>query len=350
MKRLFFLLALVLSCTFFAQAKTVNLVDYGAVPNDQQPDDAAMSAAIADVRQAGGGTVVFPGGKIILAGQHSLGQYGRYINFRLQGNKNSVVEVWTTWLLFDFSNTLQGEVEGLTFVGRPANPGDPRFTDVYVAVIYSPSTNQVTIRNTQFFGLRSNDSIVKAGNGDIVIENSQFEGNSAQVANVHAFGPYQRGLTIRNTVFLDYANWQDQYLSKSPYGIGAWVKVEGAATPTSATSHRQVRIEDCRFDEAAQTAVHLSNVFAAHISGINVNVAGPAGGNGITLNNVEFAAIKGSWFGWSSIARPAIVALNGSTVEATAVKTGGAVYLGDFDPSSRIETQYCNNCQARPIP
>jgi hypothetical protein len=54
---------------FAVQAKTVNIIDFGAIPDDGTDDTRAVQEAIEKLQNFGGGTLVFPEGTTDIGGQ-----------------------------------------------------------------------------------------------------------------------------------------------------------------------------------------------------------------------------------------------------------------------------------------
>jgi hypothetical protein len=179
-----------------------------------------------------------------------------------------------------------------------------------------------------------------------VLENVQFDGDAADVAVINALN--FSGLTVKSAEFLDYGNFRSGYYSKSPNNIGPWIKAEfeNGILPPNATGQRVVRLQDIRFDEGASNAVKLKNVSQFTASGLTVNVSGVDGSAGVFLDNVEYAELKLSRFGYTSNPRPAIKATNNSTVEIAGISVGGGVFTGEFDKTSRTiyNDQTCRGC------
>ncbi len=81
-------------------------------------------------------------------------------------------------------------------------------------LLSSSSVTQTIIRNCQFFGLFARDMLIRIENTDALFENNQFEGSVGNIGLIYAND--FKGLTVRNTTFIDYANFGSQYLTKTP--------------------------------------------------------------------------------------------------------------------------------------
>jgi hypothetical protein len=112
----------------------------------------------------------------------------------------------------------------------------------------------------------------------------------------------------------------------------------------NALSTKAVTISNSRFDEGAPAAIHAKNVPFVDIKAINVNVAGTSVGVGILLDNVKYAQIKLSGFGYSPSARPAVKAINNSTVEAAGLRFGNGVYFADIERNTKLYMEKCIEC------
>jgi hypothetical protein len=343
MIKTFYLVVLFLIFSFSAFSQVVKVTDFGAIPNDNLPDDAAVAAARQSLMQTGG-TLEFPCGTLNLSQEQSFVQYGRYVSWKLEGNQCAIIEVKRAWLLFNFGNNPSIIIDGMTIVGTQVGPESPNYTDSWSGII-NLGAYQNIIRNTKFLGLRSNDFIVHAC-GNTIIEDSQFDGNSAATANILTDGMYQKGLTVKRTSFVDYSNFLNKYYNKTGTGNRTWIKVTNGVTPVSAGEQRQLRVEDCMFDEGAVTAIYADNIFAVDISGSSFNVSGVDNGKGIYLDGVKKAKISGNWFGWSGFARPALSVVNNTRAVLEDITLGNQVFVGERDSTSEIyyDDRMCSVC------
>src|SRR5688500_11761284 len=78
----------------FANAMEVRPEDFGAVVNDGLDDSAAIQAAANAIFKVGGGTIVFPSGKLEIRSTVRLVPEG-YVgaDLKLKGNRGSIIEV-----------------------------------------------------------------------------------------------------------------------------------------------------------------------------------------------------------------------------------------------------------------
>jgi hypothetical protein len=191
----------------------------------------------------------------------------------------------------------------------------------------------------------SQTSLLSFSNVDTVIRDSAFYGNATGTAVVEAvnFG----GVKISDTEFLDYGHFDGDYYSKSAYGNPAWVKLTTTARVSpSANGQLPVSISNVRFDEGAHWAMDISGVPYVELMGVMDNVSGVDGGGGIRFSGVKYAEVKMSMFGYTPSARPAIEALNKSTVYVDSMSVGNGVFYGRRDSTSQVSfnTRACADC------
>ncbi|MGC2237399.1 MAG: hypothetical protein WA584_14645 [Pyrinomonadaceae bacterium] len=338
MKKLFAILFL-LVLSFTVKAATVNVTEFGAIPNDNGDDTQAVRNAVSRLVDSGGGTLVFPAGTTDINGEIPFINYGNYQTYRLVGDGGAFIRLngdgKTDY--FKFGNVNQAEVDGLIFYA-PAEQIINAQT-----VIQSGYTSQTRITNCSFFGIGAETAVIDAHNTDLIVEKSLFEGTSARLGVIRS--KTSRGITVKNTSFVDYAHFLNMYLTKVPHLLpGSWIKIENEDQAFGANGQRIARIQDCRFDEGALRAIDISNHKAVEISGISVNVNGIDDGIGVMLDNVEFAEVKFSAFGYSQAARPAISLKNRSFLEATSLQLVEAVYFLKRDKSSSFTVKACAKC------
>jgi hypothetical protein len=332
-----------------ANAKEVRLEDFGAVVNDGLDDSAALQAAADDILELGGGTILFPSGKIDIRRTVSFLPDG-YVgaDIKLKGNRGSIVEIsaGVDAIPFYGGNLNTWTFEDLIIIGKNVPPADPAFYDAGW-VIYSTYVNHTNIIRCQFFGLAvpNNRAVVHFGNTDGRIVDSQFDGNLGQYPNgAVIMAEDSRGLTVTRATFIDFANFAGTYLSKSPEYTGAWIWVKGGRPLTTANGQRRFVVEDSRFDEAAAAAVRVEDATWANIRGISVNVNGADPGTGVYLKNVEHATLEQSWFGYTQMPRPAVFTDNVQMLEVNSLKFGGGVYFIKKNGAGAMDVRDCKEC------
>lgn len=322
------------------QAKTIEIIDFGAVPDDNRDDTRAVKKAVDKLRSFGGGTLIFPSGTTDINDEIRFHLTGNYQSYLLKGDRGAFIRLngGSNTNYFSFGNVNQVEFDGLIFYA----PNTPVVNAQ--RVIVSSYVIQTRITNCSFFGIGASVAIVNAQNTDLIVDKTQFEGSAAYQGVIYA--NTSRGITVTNTTFFDYANFLDMFLTKTPYIIsGAWVNVENENPSFGGDGQRVVRIKDSRFDEGALKTIRITNQKTAEISGINVNVSGITGSGGIRLENVEYAEIKKSIFGYTTNQRPAIELYNGSFIEVTALTFNDGVFFLESDETSNHVKRHCPDCQ-----
>lgn len=335
---------------FTAHAKTVNVADFGSVPNDAVDDTAAVQAAANNLKANGGGTMVFPGGKTIIRDEINFVMYQNTLNFRIVGDKGAEldVNVGNYTPVFRFGNSNQVEFDGITFLGNSQFTCGQADLDGDTVILAS-YVQQLTIRNSQFFNLAMRDQLLYVGaNVDLVIEGTMFGGNAAGVASV--FLNEAKGAKFSNTSFIDYANYKTSYLSKTPCNGSPWIKAINTDMTANGNGIRALRISDSRFDEGALFAIQVENVPFVDITNINVNVANGSGAAGVKLNQVKYASIKQSAFGLTPYDRQAVRITNSKDLVVEGLKLGGGVQSIEKDAASSVTVRYSDPVQIRQIP
>jgi hypothetical protein len=238
---------------------------------------------------------------------------------------------------FQFGNVNQVEIYGLIFYAQGDQVMNAR------SVIQSGYTGQTDITNCSFFGIGASDSIIDAHNTDLIVEKSQFDGSAGSAGVIHS--TTSRGITVKNSSFIDYATFLDMYLSKTPFIMPpAWINIENKDPQFGANGQRVARIQDCRFDEGAHKAIRIQNHKVVDITGISVNLSGVDDSGGVLLDNVEYAEIKFSTFGYVTQPRPAVEIKNKTTLEVTALIFTKSVYFITKDKTSSFTTKACAKC------
>jgi hypothetical protein len=323
---------------------------YGVVANDGVDDTAALNSAVEVLKSRGGGKLVLPAGQIIVSDRVYFNTYGNYVSYEISGDGTEVLVNGDAGdVMFYFGNNDRVTFDGLTFVGRNVyDPAHPQYVDCGY-LIFANYVDKLIIRNTTFIGIRADVSIVYTGLADTVIENSNFGGSSGRFASVEAgvtnqFDNWFRGLTVRNTTFLDYGNYRNTNYWKSSSDNSFWIKVQSGIAmrdSVNAMHQRLLRIEDCRFDEAATVSIGATNVEFVKIEGITVNVNSSGTSRAVDLNGVPYAEVNFSRFGYTGAARPAIKATNGSNVSIRGINLGGGVIQSQKDASSTVSAFGC---------
>lgn len=323
---------------FAAQAKTVNVTDFGAVANDNADDTDAVRAAAVDLTENGGGTLVFPSGTIDLKGDVTF-ETNVFQSYRIVGDKGSYVRLDGTndTDFFVFPKAKQVEFDGLIMFGNPTNDINAR------RVIVLENVGQTKIVNSAFYGIGAENSIVESLNNDLIVKDTQFEGVAAKDSVVRAYN--SRGVNVENVSFLDNANFLEFNISKSgTVQAESWVKVSTQNLAQETTEQRIVTIKNCRFEASARRAIVMENQSMVEVNGIKVNVSRLKGGAAVYFSNVGYGEVTSSSFGYTGFARPAILAVNYSYVEVNALRFSDGVVFMTKDASSSSAIRYCPGC------
>ncbi len=315
-------LLIILLCAFSALG--ASLSDY-CTPNAALDDSACFQTLVDDMPE--GGTIFIDEGIWNIEDTINFVPTTPANSFIVQGTKNSIIKPSLTGILFYSGNQNQIDFRDLIIVGDGTTDADFSYG------IFGGWSSHVRIIGCQFIGLKATHSIVFIGNADGVIKDSLFHGNSSE-ANVEA--SEARGLTVTDTEFLDYGSLNGVYYSKTPLGNGAWIRSTSPSFSTpNAMANRGVTISNVRLDEGALYSVELQNIRYASFYNLSVNVTAFTGGAGIVLDNVKYAEVKMSQFGYSTEERPAIRAINNSTVFIESMTVGNGVFYGERDQGSQ---------------
>lgn len=325
---------------FAVPARTVRLADYGT-PGDNLDDSVGFQQAVTDLADSGGGTLVVGEGVWNIDNGINLTNPATNVtSIRISGNKGAVIRLALNEesIFLKTGNAIQIELSGLVVVSK--NPGQNYDGGYFLTAAYA---DQTIIQNCNFFGLYMKYDFIKVTNTDLIIEKTIFGGNAASGAQIRAVN--FKGVTVRDSSFLDYANHQGIYYSKTPYNGGVWIRAENdVIPPANGSGSKAVTVSNSRFDEGAQIAISVRNAPFVDISDIHVNVSGVDSSHAIRLDNVKFSQIRLSEFGYTTATRPAIVALNNSPFEAVGLRFGNGVYFADADRNNKIYRDKCLEC------
>lgn len=323
---------------FAAQAKTVQITDFGAIANDDTDDTEAVRVAVLDLVENGGGTLIFPAGVTDIQDEISI--TGRQlVNFRLSGDKGSFVKLNgnqdTNYFVFD--RAIQIEIENLNFIGN---------TDVLInaqRVIWAKDVEQTKVSGCGFFDIGATEAIVEFRNTKGSVRDSIFGGSAAQTAAVTARSA--KGLLVENTSFKNEFEYLNTTARKAAdMNPQHWIKVENPAAIGSGI----VRISDSVFETAAQKSIRIEDQSAVTFEGIIVSVSMDKFAVGVSLKNVGYAEALNSTFGSATRPRPAFEVRSNSYLEINGVTLKEQVKLGNFDSNSSCQIRYCPTCGIAP--
>lgn len=264
MKTLFLIIAIFTLSVFTAQARTVRLADYGT-PGDDVDDAAGFQSAVNDLAASGGGTLVIGEGVWdVEQGINLVNPSTNVTSIRISGNKGAILRLLINQeaTFLNIGNGVQVELSGLVVVSKTAGV---TYDGGYF--LQSAFTGQTIIQNCNFFGLFMKYDFIKTGNTDLIVEKCIFGGNAANGAQIHVVN--FMGLTVRDTLFLDYYHFLDTFYSKTPDNVGHWIRAENSAMPVAnAMSAKAVTVTNTRFDEGAPVAISVKNAPYADIADI----------------------------------------------------------------------------------
>ena len=338
-------LGMTLVVLFAAQAAfgiTIKLSDRKLITNDDKDDSVPVQKAFNDLLAAGGGTIEFPSGVTDIKNVIRVFPNGfKPVNVIIKGDGGSIIRIALDpeATAFDFGNLNRLQVENLVFTGKPGTAEDPDFIDAKF-IILAGYINLIKLTNTSFFGIAvpSGGAIVHAAS-NLTIDNCQFEGNSAgypdgAAVNLDCCSSPGQNANIRNTTFIDYANFNGQHFSKTGAMAGQWVRVKQVFWEGD-TSSQRLTIEDSFFDEGAAVAVNVENIASVHLKGIRVNVNSTPYGTALKADNVRRIRIEDSDFGLSALPRPFAI-LADSSAEMIGVSRSHDVQCPQADGETTI--------------
>lgn len=345
MKKPFLLILSIAIFILTIQAKTLRLADFGT-PGDSISDAAGFQSAVDELAAAGGGTLMITEGIWDFdQGINLSNPNDNHTSIRISGNKGAILRLALgpedTFL--QFSNNVQAELSGLVVI--PKNTGQAIDAGYFLKSSY---TGQTIIQNCNFFGLWTKYDLIRVSNSDLIVEKSIFGGNAASGAQLRAVN--FSGVTVRDTLFLDYGNFLDKFYSKTPYNGGAWIHAQNDSMPgVNALGTKAVTVMNSRFDEGAPSAITVINAPFVDVKDVQINIPNIGGSTGIKLQDVLYAQIKMSQFGFAGVPRPAITARR-SVIEVAGLRFGNQVYFSDFDRGTKVYKDKCPICASTSAP
>ena len=334
--KLITLLAMVVLCasTGFAQNSTVNLADFEPVGDGVTDDGPALQRALDALAQAGGGTLLIPGGLYLIktpvikdfsalnGGSVTIRGVpsdkkpapptagGNELAESLDLQSEIFPDTGSTNSAITLTNLKTLRVEHLAFTGN-----ETTVTDAYITLNMS-DIDQATVFHCEFYGVSTFGRVPGLGGGNLIravrsnlnIDQLVVLGSTADsgayapiIENIH-----WKGFQISNSIFIDYG--LRSFFGKM--GLGApisWINLASVAPRTPESSRREVVIRDTFLDEGGWIGItafpHLWGTPAdpidlIYISGLKMNVSnlGTAGHQFFDVRNV---LIENSHYGWS---------------------------------------------------
>ena len=313
---------------------TFNLADFGAVGDGVADDGPALQSALDAIEVAGGGTLLIPSGRYLIAtpvvkdfssvsnatltiqGVPSLTMPapptagGNELAAGLDLTSELIPATGQTQIAINLSNIHQLSIEHVGFTGREAVA-----TDAFIT-LYLLNIDEATIRHCEFYGLYSvNGNIIRADRSELSIELTVFLGCSA---NSGVYGPIVENLewrrfSIANSIFLDYG--LRAFFGKTGYGSPlSWINIGNAQAPTPESSRREVIVRDTFLDEGGWIGLTVlpyrfcppcSPIDLIYISGLKMNVSN-LNTAGHKLYDAQNLLIENSRYGWSHLTDSAV--------------------------------------------
>ncbi len=332
-------IAFILFATFAVNAqpssnKVHNLSDFGAIGDGVADDGPAFQKALDVLHAAGGGTLLVPAGRYLVATPvvkdfSSLSQatviiegvpsvtmpapptaLGHELAAGLDLTSEIIPATGATKSAFTLTGLQQLRVEHISFAGRA-----DQMTDAFIT-LYLIDIDNAVIRHCEFYGISTFGFVPNVGGGNVVradeselsIESSVFLGCTA---NSGTFAPIVenvnwRKFTITNSIFLDYG--LRAFFGKM--GLGAplsWINVARAAATTPESPRREFVLRDTFLDEGGWIGItafpgrwgpQLAPIDLIYISGLKMNVSN-LGTYGHAFYDVDNVLIENSHYGWS---------------------------------------------------
>jgi hypothetical protein len=286
--------------------------------------------------KATGGEIYFDNQLIRLdSGLSLLSADVNIVPFRITGGHSNriLVNCGPSQLLFYTGNTLNLLVDNLIFSSTDANMTNA--ANDCTGVLGGSYTELISVENCVFAGLSASNTLIYSGVAtDLSVRNSKFGGCIGGEAVIRADA---NGTTVIDGCdFIDYQNLQGKYYSKTGFAASTnWIKATandnyaalGATTQT-------VQIKNCRFDEGAICGIYCKNNPFVEIENCGFNVSSTTPGVGIKLENVKYATIKYSNFGYTNQDRPAIKLINCGNVRIEGVTSDHGVKRIEVDKAS----------------
>lgn len=315
-----------------------NLADFGAIGNGLADDGPALQRALDALAEAGGGTLFVPAGRYALDTPVQKDFSGLAASITIKGVESltpapppsATGEILTRGLdlVSEFAPRTGTQavaihltglqfllLKDITFIGTPDVE-----TDALITVALFDITN-ATINHCEFYGLGSTvdgGAIVQSTRSDLKIEQSVFLG-SATSSGVYSSVVQNfdwKGVTIVDTVFVDYGQRPELYGKlgiATPY---SWVNMGDAFPLTTSSPRREAVFRNVFFDEgglnglsvvpatpSAGAPFHLLYITGLYMNVSNLNAAGNY------IDGPQATLIEDAHYGWSHIADSAITLL-----------------------------------------
>ncbi len=325
-----------------ATSTELNLRDFGAVGDGVADDGPAFQAALDALAAAGGGTLFVPEGKYAITTPVIKNFAGLASSITIKGVESLkpvsppsapgnelaegldlLSEVYPRTGETADAITISGLqalfVKDIAFVGTATARNDAANT------LFISDIAKAQIKHSEFYGLSNllGGSVVSALRSDLEITQCKFLGS---IATSGAYAPVVQnlewyGITVTDTVFLDYGLRPELYGKTGFAAPISWVNIGNAAAVTNHSPRREVVIRNTFLDEGGywglsslpyRYAPASAPIDLIYITGLEMNVS-----NFRQYGHVFYDArrvfVEKSRYGWSHDAAAAIVVLNVGT-------------------------------------
>lgn len=313
-----------------------NLIDFGAVGDGLTDDGPALQSALDAMGEAGGGTLFVPAGRYAIITPVQKNFTGLAFDISILGVESSTPapppnsggqELTRGLDLVSEFAPRTGEqgisiniaglqsllIKDITFIGTPGVNTDALITlalnDIWEA----------TIRHSEFYGLstlREGGAIVHSVRSHLKVEQSVFLGSTSNSGvNTSVIQNIQwKGVTIADTVFVDYGQRPELFGKLDLAAPYSWVNIGNAAAPESASPRREAVIRNVFFDEGGLSGLSSipylylpasAAIDLLYVSGMYMNVSN-LNASGNYLYGPDRVLIEDSHYGWSHNADSAI--------------------------------------------
>jgi hypothetical protein len=326
-----------------ASENTFNLSDFGAIGDGVTDAGPALQNALDVIGETGGGTLLVPAGRYViitpvqkdftgLASDVSILGVESFtpvppptaIGAELSAGLNLVSEfapaTGEQGISLNVSGLQTFLIKDITFIGTPGVNTDALIT------LELNNIREATIRHCEFYGLASiveGGAIVQAARSNLKIEQTVFLGstsnsgvNTSVVQSVN-----WKGLTIADSIFIDYGQRPELYGKLSLASPFSWAGVGNAAAPETDSPRREVVIRNVFTDEGALNGLlsrpqldppPSARLDLFYITGLFANVSN-LNSSGNYLFGLDNVLIEKSHYGWSHAASAAINLRNVNT-------------------------------------
>ncbi|HYY95977.1 MAG TPA: carboxypeptidase regulatory-like domain-containing protein, partial [Pyrinomonadaceae bacterium] len=311
-----------------------DLRDFGAVGDGSTDDGPALQHALDALAEAGGGTLVVPEGKYVIATPVAKDFTGLASSLTIRGVESAttvdvnaapkyltaelglVSEFYPrtdTQTALDIKGLQTLLVSDLEFVGTP---------DVLIDAAVTLDISDVedaTVRHCEFYGLSTRTAggaILLARRSALRVEQTKFLGSFGASGNYtpDVQNLEWKGISFSDVVFADYGQRADIYC-KCDYGATwAWVNVGNAAATTPLSPRREVVFRNLFLDEGGYVGLSslptwfqppTAPIDLLYITGLRMNVSN-FGTTGNYFENLGSVLIEDAQYGWSHNAGSAI--------------------------------------------